>query len=699
VSDLSADLLFAHRLADEADRVSMRSFRSDELRLTTKGDGTPVAIADQLVEKAMLRLVLAEQPEDSLVGEEIGVIPGLASRRWIFDGIDGTHNYGPRRTGWGTIVALERDGEPVIGLVSAPALGRRWWAERGSGAWSAPSTTDGVELGAAERLHVSSATSLEGAKVCVIPWKGVLEGWRSDVAGRFVPPTEPRSQCIALDAVMVAEGRYDGAVIMLGGIWDYAATQVVVEEAGGRFSSAWGDPRLDTATGVFTTPGITDDVLAVIAEHRPDVPDAPVFRTTTLKPVPKDWTDFGLRALTSMSARRHVEHAPPLVFELVDERAAELAKPFVGITTDGVVRTGLRGRWSGPKVSTAPVIEEALAFLEALSPSQRSQATFAMDAIEWRQWFNVHMNHFRHGLMLEDLAPPQREAALAIVRATLSARGYTQARNIMRINELVAELTGDYEAFGEWPYFISIFGSPTADRDEPWGWQIDGHHLCVNCVVFDDRIVTTPTFMGSEPRRIERGWLAGVSMFDPEEALGLDLIRSLDDAQRARAIIYPSIHPDLLPAHLQNLADGRMQAGAFHDNAVLPYQGVAGSSMSDGQRGVLLALTGTYLAWNADRHAEVRMSEVATHLDETWFSWYGGYDDESPFYYRVHSPVILIEFDHHPGVVFDNEVPTRHHVHTLVRTPNGGDYGTDLLRQHYERFDHTGGRHAPHEHR
>ena len=116
----------------------------------------------------------------------------------------------------------------------------------------------------------------------------------------------------------------------------------------------WGDRRLDTATGVFTTPGITDDVLAVLAEHRPDVPDTPVFRTSTLKPVPKDWTDFGLRALTSMSARRHVEHAPPLIFELVDERAAELTKPFVGITTDGVALAGLRERRAEPKVSTAP---------------------------------------------------------------------------------------------------------------------------------------------------------------------------------------------------------------------------------------------------------------------------------------------------------------------------------------------------------
>ena len=144
---------------------------------------------------------------------------------------------------------------------------------------------------------------------------------------------------------------------------------------------------------------------------------------------------------------------------------------------------------------------------------------------------------------------------------------------------------------------------------------------------------------------------------------------------------------------LQNRFDGRMIAGAFHDNVVAPYQGVAGSGMTDAQRRVLLALAGTYVGWAGDRHAEVRMTEVAAHLDETWFSWYGGTGDESPFYYRVHSPVILIEFDHHPGVAFDNEVPSRHHVHTVVRTPNGGDYGADLLRQHHEQFDHRHGDH------
>ena len=90
------------------------------------------------------------------------------------------------------------------------------------------------------------------------------------------------------------------------------------------------------------------------------------------------------------------------------------------------------------------------------------------------------------------------------------------------------------------------------------------------------------------------------------------------------------------------------------------------------------------------------MDEVAHHLNETWFSWMGSTGDDGPFYYRVQNPVVLIEFDHHPGVVFDNLVPSRNHIHTLVRTPNGGDYGADLLRQHYDRYDHS---HGDHRHR
>jgi fructose-1,6-bisphosphatase/inositol monophosphatase family enzyme len=691
------DVAFLHRLADAADEVSRQHFRSEALRTTTKVDGTPVSEVDRAVEETMLALVRA-RGADAVLGEEVGLLPGSSNRQWIFDGIDGTHNYADGRPGWGTIIGLDVDGTVEMGMVSAPWWGRRWWAVRGAGAWSAPYAADGsFDLVPAEPLRCGAEGSLADASTIVIPWEGFLLGWRNTVPRLFHLPESPRSQCFALDAVMVAEGTLDASIIVFGGVWDFAATSLIVRESGGVFRDAWGGERLDTATGVYTNAALIDGVLARLAEVRPPVPDRPRLAKTVSTAIgtPEEqaidgWRRFGIRRLASMSARQRIVEAPSPVLAIVDERASNLEQPLLGVTTDGILRTGLRSL-GGPKVDTRPIADAARAFLQALDHDQRERATFPMDAPEWRMWINVHMNHFRHGVILEDLAQPVRDLALDIVRATMSARGYDHARSIMRVNEFVAELSGDYDAFGEWPYFVSIFGSP--DSGEPWGWQFDGHHVCVNTVVFDDRIVMTPAFMGAEPRRIGLGPLAGLSLFDPEEQLGLDLIRSLSAPQRGRAIIHPSLHPDEISPSLQNLFDGRMQAGAFHDNLVAPPQGVPGADMTDAQRRVLLALTGTYVDWAGDEHAKVRMEEVAAHVDETWFSWYGGFDDEAPFYYRVHSPVILVEFDHHPGVVFDNEVPTRHHVHTVVRTPNGGDYGADLLRQHHEQFDHRDGRH------
>ncbi len=205
----------------------------------------------------------------------------------------------------------------------------------------------------------------------------------------------------------------------------------------------------------------------------------------------------------------------------------------------------------------------------------------------------------------------------------------------------------------------------------------------------------TPTFMGSEPRTVEEGPLAGTELFTLEESAGLTMIRSLDEAQAAKAILRPSILPDDLPPALKHPFDGRMQAGAFNDNATLGYEGISADDLSDRQRNLLLSLIASYVGWSNEGHAALRMNDVERFLDETWFSWSGGTSDTATFYYRVHSPVVLIEFDHHPGVVFDNKAPSRHHVHSLIRTPNGGDYGVDLLRQHHERFDHSHGRHDP----
>jgi Protein of unknown function (DUF3500) len=131
--------------------------------------------------------------------------------------------------------------------------------------------------------------------------------------------------------------------------------------------------------------------------------------------------------------------------------------------------------------------------------------------------------------------------------------------------------------------------------------------------------------------------------------------------------------------------DGRVQAAAFRDNVQLPYAGIAAAELGTAARTQLLDLIGLYVGRMRDGHARVKMHEVEGHLAETHFVWVGGIEDYSVFYYRIHSPVILIEFDHLNGVALDNDAPSRNHIHTVVRTPNGNDYGRDLLRQHYAR--------------
>ena len=369
-----------------------------------------------------------------------------------------------------------------------------------------------------------------------------------------------------------------------------------------------------------------------------------------------------------------------------------LREPFRGLTTGGVARPGLFPlRATG--VSTAPVTEAAAAFVGALSGEQRQRAVFPLGADERRKWLYPHPFVFRHGVMLEDLPPATRRLGLGLLQATLSARGFAQARDIMRLNGLLAGVTGRDDEYGEWLYFLSFFGEPGEQR--PWAWQLDGHHLCLNCTIIGDQLVFTPAFMGSEPCQVFSGPLAGTMVFTAEERMGLGLIRSLDDQQAKRAILQPSIHPGDLPPGLQDPFEGQMVAGAFRDNAVIPYAGVCAADLSEGQRRRLRALVATYAGWAGEGHCGVTMSEVDRHLDETYFAWMGATGEDGPFYYRAHSPVVLIEFDHHPGVAFDNPVPSPNHIHTVVRTPNGGDYGLDLLRQHHERFDHTNGTHAP----
>ena len=330
-----------------------------------------------------------------------------------------------------------------------------------------------------------------------------------------------------------------------------------------------------------------------------------------------------------------------------------------------IFRTGL---------SVQPIIDAALAFGALLRPEQRESGSFAVDSLEWRAWHNMHPFIQRHGLLLRDLSERQREAALAILRASLSAAGYDGARDVMKLNEHAAEITGYTNEFGEWFYWFSMFGEPSST--EPWGWQIDGHHLIINCFILGDQLTMTPEFRGSEPVTARSGKYAGTTVFRDEEALGVALMASLSAEQRSTAIIGEKLPRDVVTT-------------AQVDNLDLPHAGICYDALTAPQRELMRKLITVYAGRIRPGHAEVRMAEVMRHLSQTFFGWIGGFDDDKPFYYRVYSPVILIEFDHLPGIIYDNVEPTRDHIHTVVRTPNGNDYGRDLLRQHYAAHDHS----------
>ena len=247
-----SDVELALRLADAADAITTTRFRAADLRVERKPDRTPVTDADLAVEDAIRAALAKHQPSDTVVGEERGGEVG-AGRAWLIDPIDGTKNFLRGVPAWASLIALIVDGTPVVGVASAPALGRRWWAGAGHGAWT---TFAG---GAPKQISVSSVTDLADAYVSTTD----LGAW-----------TEHHSRAAYLNLVdacwesrafgdfwqhcLVAEGSMDVAAEAIVSDWDVAALQVIVEEAGGRFTDLTGEARY-TGKSALSTNGVLHD--------------------------------------------------------------------------------------------------------------------------------------------------------------------------------------------------------------------------------------------------------------------------------------------------------------------------------------------------------------------------------------------------------------------------------------------------------
>lgn len=389
------------------------------------------------------------------------------------------------------------------------------------------------------------------------------------------------------------------------------------------------------------------------------------------------WTSWALAGMVLTTAVAWAQDSMRQRSQSAEKQG--LAEPFKGVTADGKVVADLFAIKS-TGVSTEPVKKAADAFLAALAAAQRDKTTFPLDDDEWRKWMNQHF-YVRQGVSFQELSAPQRESGLALLKVALSARGLKQTRDIMRLNETLGELNNnDFEQYGEWKYHLTVMGKPSAT--EPWGWQLDGHHAIINYFVLGDQVVMTPFFAGSEPVIAPSGKYQGTSVLQDEQNRGLALVTTFDDAQRAKAILSTD------KTRNNNLTE------AWKDNAVVPVAGIKASELSDSQRRQLVDLIALYIGNMDDGHAKIRMSEIERHLPTTTFAWIGKTEPSSVFYYRIQSPVVLIEFDHQTPanlrqLAANPNVPNHEHIHVVVRTPNGNDYGKDLLRQHYAQHRHS----------
>ena len=251
------DLTLALMLADRADALTRARFGALDLRIDTKPDLTPVTDADRAVEADLREALGRDRPDDSIVGEEFGGTTTFSGRQWIIDPIDGTKNFVRGVPVWASLIALLDDGVPTVGVVSAPALQRRWWAARGQGAFAA------VDGGQPRRLSVSSVAELGSASLSF----SSLSGWaQRGLRDRFIALTDAvwrvRAYGDFLSYCLVAEGAVDIAAEPEVSVWDLAALDILVREAGGQFTSLDGTPGPHGGSAVATNGLLHEEVLS-----------------------------------------------------------------------------------------------------------------------------------------------------------------------------------------------------------------------------------------------------------------------------------------------------------------------------------------------------------------------------------------------------------------------------------------------------
>ena len=285
MNTVDRDLALAHRLADTADAIALRHFAVGDTAWRAKSDGSPVSAADEEIELALRTQILRERPGDAVLGEEFG-ISGVGLRRWIIDAVDGTASFLAGELEWSTLIALEEHGCVTLGLVTAPALRRRWWAGRGTGAWTR--STACTAPGAAEPIVIAGAGHLAEASIGIWPPPARLNPKNTALAARiaaaarttrpalnWADPTPTRGPIrkpstgtgTCHGGLLVATGQLDAFLLLEAGPWDIAPLVPIIEEAGGSYDDLTTNPSVGTVSALFTNHALRQQILSV-TNHR-----------------------------------------------------------------------------------------------------------------------------------------------------------------------------------------------------------------------------------------------------------------------------------------------------------------------------------------------------------------------------------------------------------------------------------------------
>jgi hypothetical protein len=337
-----------------------------------------------------------------------------------------------------------------------------------------------------------------------------------------------------------------------------------------------------------------------------------------------------------------------------------------------------------PSAATSTLPEQcsqaASAFLAALTEQQRTQASWPFAGKQRRKWTyfpNVPELDIRsEGLPIKAMTSAQRLAAHALIECGLSSQGYQKASGIMRLDDILGQTDlyrpqrpQDESPVGTEKYWLAVFGEPSATT--PWGWQLEGHHLALNFTVVNKEIVFAPAFMGADPARVPDGRFAGWRLLGDEMDAALELVNSLNPAQRKSAILSASIPERLL-------------TGPGREDSLREFSGVLAGELDAEQQALLIELIEVYVKNSATPIATEHMQQIRKDFPHsTWFAWMGPTQSDQGIYYRVHSPSLLIEFVTARNRESAEREPNPNHVHSIFAYP-GNNYGDDLLRRHYE---------------